>query len=170
MMNKNKVDISTVAPLLILLIFGTCIMLVLLFGAKMYNNTLHKNNIAFDRRTIDQYLLTRIRQSDAEQSFFVGTFKNPTANNQGDTLFLAEQIDGELYYTRIYCHDGYLYELFTAAEDIFEPTDGEKIMPMKQIRFTLDGQLLSLYITHTDNSLDTLFLTLRSMEGGTYAE
>lgn len=170
MMNKNKVDISTVAPLLILLIFGTYIMIVLLFGAKLYNNTLHQNNTAFDHRTIDQYLLTRIRQSDAEQSFLVGTFENPTATKQGDTLFLAEQIDGEWYYTRIYCHNGYLYELFTAAEDIFERADGEKIMPLKQIHFTLEGQLLSLHITHTDNSAEILFLTLRSMEGGTYAE
>ena len=170
MMKKNKVDISTFAPMLILLIFGTCIMLVLLFGAKLYNSALLRNNTAFDHRTIDQYLATRIRQSDGEDAFFVANFEDPTAKAQGDTLFLVETIDGEQYYTRIYCYDGYLYELFTAAEDTFERADGQRLMPLQSVRFTLEGSLLSLDITHTDNSRDTLLIALRSMDGGAYAK
>ena len=165
MKNNNKTDISFALPLLTLAIFALCILLVLLFGAKLYKNAIDQDRIHFDKRTANQYLLTRIRQSDTEGMVFIGSFESGQASQQGDTFYLVEKLDGELYYTRIYCYNGYLYELFTAAEDQFEKADGEKILPLAHLSFQMEGSLLQIHIEHTDRSVSDLTANLRSMGG-----
>ena len=162
----NQRDISAVAPLITMVIFSVCILLVLLFGARLYKNTLQRDSIGFDRRTIDHYLTTRIRQCDGEGQFFVGDFATGMPEEQGDTLYYVETIEGERYFTRIYCHDGALYELFTCAEDVVERADGERIRPLSRVEFRMENGMLHACITHADGSQDRLQFYLRSMEGG----
>lgn len=166
----NQTDITTLAPLLTLVVFSVCILLVLLFGAKLYKNALDRDSTNFDKRTVDQYLTTRIRQSDADGMVFVGTFEDGVPSDRGDTFFFVERYSGITYYTRIYCHDGHLYELFAAAEDVFDRQDGEKILPLEGISFCLEGQLLKVSIRHTDGTEDVLQVNLRSADGGGYEE
>ena len=166
----NKTDISTLAPLLTLVVFSVCILLVLLFGAKLYKNALDRDSTNFDKRTAQQYITTRIRQSDADGMVFVGTFEDGVPSSQGDTFFFVERYSGITYYTRIYCHDGYLYELFAAAEDVFDRQDGEKILPLDGISYSLEGETLKVHILHPDGTEDTLVVALRSADGGGYEE
>jgi hypothetical protein len=170
MKNYNKNDISFVIPLLTLTIFSLCILLVLLFGAKLYKNALDQDRSDFDKRTANQYLLTRIRQSDAEGRVFIGSFASGQPSQEGDTFYLVEELGGELYYTRIYCHEGYLYELFTAAEDTFDKADGEKILPLDGLSFQIVADRLQIHVEHTDCSTTDLTASLRSMEGIPYAK
>lgn len=166
----GKTDVTAVMPLLTLAVFSVCILLVLLFGAKLYKQALERDSSSFDKRTINQYIATRIRQSDADGMVFIGKFESGVPSEQGDTFYFVERYEGCTYYTRIYCCNGYLYELFADAEDVFERADGEKILPLTSIDFQLEGELLRVFVTHTDGSCDTLVINLRSNDRGGYEE
>lgn len=155
-------SIYSVAPLLLFMIFTTCIVTVLLIGAHAYQSFTKRDQSAFERRTIVQYLTTRIRLNDVTEGVLVGTFAGK------DTLFLCETLNDKTYYTRIYCHDGYLRELFSEANMVFNPEAGEKILELKDLQFCLTEKLLTITIIYPDASSDTVLLHMRSEKEGSY--
>lgn len=176
-MNKqtNKNQISSLAPLLLFVVFTTCVLSVLLTGADVYQKFSNRDQAVFQHRTAAQYLTTRIRQSDTEGMLFVGNFSDDPADQDsvslqsssgdftgssisGNTLFLREELGGRTFYTRIYCNDGYLRELFAEAGLDFSPTMGEKILEVQNLTFTQQDDLLYVEITYTDASSQTLIL------------
>ena len=76
---------------------------------------------------------------------------------------MREEIDGAAYVTRIYCHDGYLRELFSAEAIMFEPEDGERIMPAESVEFVLQNGMLKMTVW-TETECLPLQLALRSRE------
>jgi len=81
-----------------------------------------------------------------------------------ELLTLTEVIDGQPYLTRLYCHDGYLRELFSCAENDFFPEDGEMVLPAQAMDLSLNDGLLSVTITVNEEPL-YLNLALRGGEG-----
>ena len=158
----KRIDLSILAPLLLFTVFALCVITVLLTGAKIYRNYTARDQTGYDHRTVAQYITTRIRQSDACEAFFVGDFSEATPKSEGDTFFFCEVFGDETYYTRIYCHDGYLYELFALAGDPFEPCDGEKILAVGDLHFAAEGDQVTVEIEYADGSRQTLVLHMRS--------
>ena len=163
--NSKKSNLTALAPLLIFLIFTICILTVLLTGADIYKKISIRDQNSFQRRTTTQYITTRLRQSDAEEMVFVGDFNAEDMENAGDTLFLKEEINGRTFFTRIYCHEGYLCELFSEAGLENSKQYGEKILKVNALHFTIRDNLLYVEITHADSCTETLILQLRSKEG-----
>ena len=159
---KATTHTNAIAPLLLFVFFTTCILFVLLTGADTYKNLAQRDRDSFQHRTVAQYLTTRIRQNDALHSIQVSDFSTDHTTSQGDTLILREEIDGRTYYTRIYCYDGYLRELFSPAGLEFSRSDGEAILEVNSLYFTLNQDLLSIQTTYADNSTQTLLLHLRN--------
>lgn len=159
---KTNTHISAIVPLLLFVVFTTCILFVLLTGADTYKKLSQRDKDSFQQRTVVQYLTTRLRQNDVRHMIQVSDFFADDASSQGDTLALREEIAGRTYYTRIYCYDGYLRELFSPAGLDFSPSAGEKILEVKSLYFTLNQDLLSIQITYPDNSTQTMLLYLRS--------
>lgn len=152
--NKRKTD-----SLLVLLLFGVfavCILSVLLTGAGAYRRLADRDRESYDQRTAVQYLATKIRQADRTGAVTVGDFEGQ------DALILTEEFDGEAYETRIYCHDGYICELFAAAGGDFLPQDGEKILPAKNLLIDKENPGLRIRILTEQEAWEELFLTLRS--------
>ena len=167
MTNKStKKDISIIAPLIMLIIFSVSVMFVLLFGAKLYKQALAQDQCNYETRTVNQYLTTRLRQSDGEKMMFIGDFENATESETGDTFYFVEQINSVLYYTRIYCHEGNLCELFSDSRLRLDKDDGEIILPLSDLKFTQTDGLITVIITHTNGEVNTLKLLSRSHEGG----
>lgn len=160
----KKIDASTLSPLILFTVFSLCVIAVLLTGAKIYRNASGRDRASYDRRTVAQYLTTRIRQSDRDGGYFIGEFDSTSGQAQGDTFFSCVEYDGELYHTRIYCHDGYLYELLTLAGAEFEPRDGEKIIEAESVTFKIIGNAVEVGIVYSDGTGDTLSILLRSQE------
>lgn len=125
-----------VAALLVLAVFAVGILSVLLSGAGVYERLSRRDSRAYESRTAVQYLATKVRQ--AEQFPRVETFGG------ADALVFCQQIGGREYMTRVYCHDGWLRELFTAADGQFLPEDGEKLLPMQTLSARMEGELLSI--------------------------
>ncbi len=150
---KHQVD-----GLLMMLLFGVfavCVLAVLLTGAKAYRGLTERDQAAYDRRTCVQYIATRVRQGDIEGGVTVEPF--------GDTTALCMTQDG--YVTRVYWHDGYLMELYTSEDAELYPEDGEKIMPLESLSWSMEDGLLRAEIGAAGGVVDTLRLSLRSGEG-----
>ena len=143
------------AVLLTFGIFALCTLLVLLGGAKLYRNLTQRDRQTYDRRTATQYLSTRLHQADRENAVCVEAFGDTTA------LCIRETINGRTYLTRIYCHDGYLRELFTPESGSFSPEDGEKLLPAEYFTAATEDNTLFLQIGEEE-----LILHLRSLQGG----
>ena len=152
---KHQID-----GLLMLLLFGVfavCVLIVLLTGARAYRGLTERDRAAYDRRTCVQYIATKVRQGDLTGGVAVETF--------GDAGALCLK-DPDGFVTRLYCHDGWLMELYTFADAQLEPQDGERIMPLEGLSFEEKGGFLTAELQLGEGVTDTLCLSLRSEEGG----
>ena len=156
--SRNK-SISALAALLLLGVFAVGILSVLLSGAGAYRRLTERDRLSYDSRVCLQYVATKIRQAPAPGAVAVSDF------GDGDSLEICEEIGGTVYVTRVYCHDGWLMELFTAAEGDFAPADGEKIMPVQSLMLRRDGDLLRTEIVDGNGTCGAMMLHLRGGEG-----
>ena len=140
-----------------LAVFALSILGVLLGGAGIYRRLTQDSRERYNSRTCMQYFATKLRQAPGEAA--VETFGDCQA------LTLREHIDGRDYVTRIYCHEGWLMELFTPAGGGYAPEDGEKILPLEELDMELDQGLLQLEAL-IDGQTHTLTLHIRTMEVG----
>ena len=149
--------ISGMAALVLLGVFGISILAVLLTGADTYRRLTQRDRLAYDRRTCAQYVATKVRQAPSPSAVALERFGG------GDALVVRHELDGAVYWNRIYCHDGWLMELFSAADGAFVPEDGEKVLPADSLELTREGQLLLVEIVH-EEEMTQVALYLR--EGG----
>ena len=152
---KHQID-----GLLMLLLFGVfavCVLIVLLTGARAYRELTERDRAAYDRRTCVQYIATKVRQGDLTGGIAVETF--------GDAEALCLK-DPDGFVTRLYCHEGWLMELYTLADGELEPQDGEKVVPLAGLSLDLEDGLLTVEFQNGEGVTDTLRLSLRSEEGG----
>jgi type II secretory pathway component PulJ len=145
--------------LLLFAVFAVCVLSVLLTGADAYRRLTERDQASFQARTAAQYIATRVRQADKQGGLSVRTF------GDGDALVLTEELEGETYLTWVYCYDGSLRELFTAADNDLPPESGEKILSADDLRLELDGARLTAQVLE-DGDWQTVTLYLRSGEGG----
>ncbi len=155
----KKGSISGLAALLLFCVFAIGILSVLLSGAGAYRRLTLRDSRSYDSRTCAQYVATKLRQAPGPESVELAPF------GEGDALYIYQEIGGELYLTRIYCHEGWLMELFTAAETEMEPQDGEKILQAQSMALRLEQDLLGLSIVDGSGSPIQLQLSLRGREG-----
>ena len=157
--HSHRQSISTLAALLLLGVFGVSILSVLLTGAGTYRRLIQRDQLSYDRRTCAQYVATKVRQAPSPDAVAVSRF------DDSDALVIHGEVDGTAYLTRVYCHDGWLMELFTAAGGDFAPEDGEKILPADSLILTQSGSLLQADIVHGDETAQVV-LYLRGGEEG----
>lgn len=156
---REKHHIEALAVLLLFGVFATCILSVLLTGARAYRGLTDRDGAAYDERTTAQYLATKVRQADAAGQVWVAPFL--AGGPVDDTLFLKE---GD-YCTRIYCYDGSIWELFAAADGgDFVMADGERIMPADGLSLALADGLLTLDVSLPGGGSETVTLALRGGE------
>jgi len=131
---------------------------VLLRGAAAYRTLAARDEAAQQRRTCVQFLSTKVRQAPSAGAVSLSDFG-------GGALVITEELAGQTCLTRIYCHEGWLMELFTVGEGAFQPADGEKILPLEHLSFRLqNGDYLQIILPE-----ETLSFRLRGEEGWFYA-
>lgn len=158
-MKKRPIQhqLNGLMALLLFGVFAACVLAVLLTGANAYRRLTQRDQEAYLRRTCVQYLATRVRQADSRDRVSVESFGG------ADALVLTET-DGS-YTTRIYCYDGWLMELYAAADADMEPQDGEKVLELSSLHLTLEDGALTADTVDTAGASGTLRMTLRSGEG-----
>lgn len=149
-------------PFMLFAVFAFCVITVLITGAKIYESFTARDQLSYDHRTVSSYLTTRIRQSDAVGAYFIGDFSDATPGSEGDTFYFCEYFEGKAYYTRIYCHEGYLYELFSVSDEPFDPADGERILAVDDLRFFVTGNVVTVEVRYADGEQQTVCVNMRS--------
>ena len=149
---NTKRSVSGTAALILLAVFAAGILSVLLTGADVYSRLTRRNTEGYDARTSVQYVSGKVRQASSSAAITVGSF------GESDCLVITEEIDGNEYETRIYCYDGWLMELFSAAGSGLEPVDGSKLLPAERFSVTEEDGLLTVTITDSEGGEDTVFL------------
>ena len=152
-------SISGLAALAVFCVFAVGLLSVLLGGADVYRRLTQRDREAYDSRTCMQFVATKVRQASAPGCVVLSEF------GDGPALVISEEHDGSAYWTRVYCHDGWLMELFTSAGADFAPEDGEKILEIRSLDFRLESGLLTVYITDGSGTELTQVLSLRGGEG-----
>ena len=147
-MKERTNKITDILSLTVLAVFALCTLLVLLLGAKVYRNLVESGAETYRTRTASQYLTTRVQQAgEISVSDFEGS----------DALVIREEVGNRVYLTRIYCHDGWLRELYAAESADLQPADGEKVLEAEVLSLSLENGLLRAEI---DGS--SLILQLRA--------
>lgn len=160
MKNNNGKIISGVSSLVVFCVFAVCTLVVLLLGAKSYSTLTSRDRQSWDSRICTQFLSSKLRQAGSASQVEIRAF------GDGDAILLHEEINGESYITRVYCHDGWLMELFTAAEAELAPEDGERITPMTGLEIISSDGLVRFRITDGNGAKSELVRALRGTEGG----
>jgi hypothetical protein len=150
--------ITGIMPLMVFFLLSVCLMTLLLTGVRIYRNTVEQGESRFLNRTAVQYLTTRVHQADCRNQLSVESFDGIKA------LVFREEIDGEIYKTMVYCHEGYLKELFCAEDGHFRPSDGEKLFALEDLQLQLEDSLLQIQVTLPDGVCRQISLHLRSRE------
>ena len=156
---KNEQKQLKMGSLLALMVFGVfaaCLLFLLLTGADVYQKMRERDTATYESRTAVQYMTTRVRQADRAESITAEMFDGL------DALVLQEEIEGETYETKLYCYDGWLTELYAAADSDLSPADGEKILELKGLELSLQDGLLQAKLTLPDGREEELSLQLRS--------
>lgn len=156
---RNASAWSTIAALAMLAVFAVSILWALLSGAGVYSRLTQSSRISYDSRTCLQYIATKVRQAPTPEAVRVSSFGGT------DALCITQSIDGAAYITRIYCHDGYLRELFTIDEEGFSPEDGEKLLPAQKLQIDWQGALMVITLEDAEQTQHQLKLALRTGEG-----
>lgn len=157
-MERKNAKITGLLVLVVFALFAVCILMVLLTGAKTYEALVNRGDTAYEYRTAARYLAARVQQSDVAGGIFLEDFGGCS------TLVLRQEIDGEGYLTRVYCHEGHLRELFTAEGGSFAPEDGEKLLEMESLRFAWEAGGLSARFVTAEGEPVSLYFHLRCRE------
>ncbi len=151
-----KQHMDGLAALLLFGIFAVCVLAVLLTGAGAYQRLTERDQASYERRTCIQYITTRVRQADSLGGVSVEDF---------DGVPALRLTDDDGYVTWVYCYDGSLMELYTAADADLAPEDGERLMEAGSLSLSLEDGLLEAAVTTPEGARDSLRLSLRSGEG-----
>lgn len=161
---KQRMTRSHMDGMLILLltsVFAVCVLLVLLSGADSYRSLAERDAASYDQRICCEYVAAKIRHADGAGRIWVGDFSG-TPMQQGDTLILAEEVDGTAYWTRVYYYDGWVRELYCAQDYTFSPEDGDTVLKAQSLQFTLQDDLLTVQTVDASGNSSELSLALRS--------
>lgn len=156
--NRRHHSISSLAALLMLLVFSVALLAVLLGGANVYERLTVRDSRSYESRTCVQYLATKVRQAESPDAVAVSQF------GDGDSLTITETIGGTAFHTQVYCYDGWLMELFTVANAGLTPESGSKILKAQSLTATQEGSLLHIAIVDGNGTLSAIDLHLRGRE------
>ena len=72
--SESKTHIEGLLVLVLFCVFAICILSVLLTGAKAYGRLVDSQQVSYEKRTVPQYIATKIRQTDVSGAVSIGDF------------------------------------------------------------------------------------------------
>ena len=155
--STKKHHIETVTAMLLFGVFAVCVLLVLFTGTGVYRRLSARSSSNYYRRTCAQYLVTRVHQAERVEAADFG---------DGSALLLHEDIEGTDYVTYVYCHEGYLCELFTDDTEEALPEYGENVIRADALAVGIEDGLLRAEVTAPDEKNSVwLILNVADKEG-----
>ena len=137
----HRHSISQVFVFVLLGVFAVMSTFMVLLSAQMYRGIVDQTEQNSAYRIMTSYVMNAVRGSDKADSIYIDE------RNGIDVLVFGWNVDGDIYETLIYCHDGMLRELFTSADQDFEPDYGEKICSAQSFEAVINDGLLEVKMT-----------------------
>lgn len=157
-------NIEGVFILLLFAVFAVAVVLVLALGANSYKSLVERDDDAYNKRIITSYVSAKIRDHDTKGAVTAGGFAKPDEPDGIDTLHLYQTIEGQKFDVRIYYYKGYIYELFTTANNEIEPEAGSPIMEAQGLSFQKEGPLIEISAVDASGRAGTAVVAVRSDE------
>lgn len=142
-MNRRRFGLRTASGLSIFLcvaIFALMALLTVVLGAGVYRAVVERAQFNHEARTAIAYVTGKLRAH-------TGEIRLEQTDDGEDLLVLCEEIGGRDYETRIYAHEGGLYEVFAAAELEFAPAAGQRIAEIEALALTVEENLVGIAVT-----------------------
>lgn len=121
-------------------------LLLVIFGAQTYTNTVESQYGNNDTRSILSYLAAAVKSCDAEDYVYV-------QDRDGRQVLVLE--DGSGYALRIFCEDGQLLEDYGRTGSDLQPEEAQIIGPTQAFDVRLDDGTLRI---ETDEGISILHL------------
>lgn len=155
---SKKHVIDTVFVICLMLLFLLSALTIIAIGASIYKKNVAQTNDNYAQRVSIAYVTEKVRQSDSSGAIFVRELFGQ------NVLVFQQEVNGDLYNTYIYCHEGYLMELF-ARDDLesFYPQTGQKILKINSFMIEkASDDLLRATITEEDGQEETVYISIHS--------
>lgn len=120
-------------------VFALMSLLTVVLGAGVYRGVVERADANHEVRTAIAYVTGKVRGATGEI-----TIEKTEVGN--DMLVITEQYGERYYQTRIYAHEGNLYEVFAAQDTAFAPEEGQKIVSLDGFEAAREGELLRLKV------------------------
>ncbi len=125
------------AGLLLVAAFAAAMLLTLSSGARVYRQVDQSAESQYGERAAMSYVAAKLRANDLAGAVALGQIDGCQA------LVLTRTLDGADYSTYIYCFDGSLRELLCPAGEKHSAGEGEQVLELDSLTFTLDNGLLT---------------------------
>lgn len=153
--------VDVVFTLVLFCVFVASVLMVLLSGAGVYRGIAETMEKSYEERTCLQYIEAKLRHFSGEGNIALTDFGDSSA------LMLSQEIEGTVYSTYIYYHDGVIKELFAESSLEFSPQDGLDIIRAQGISFDwVSENLIRIDCTGESGGGAEIFFNVRGVESG----
>lgn len=150
----NKSNTGMPITLLIYAVFAVCVILTLLAGAGAYRRIAERDAETYNGRTAMQYVATKVRSAKRPEDVSLA--------DVGGVRALRIEDDG--YSTYVYCHDGWLKELYVEDGVKLRAEAGEKLIEAGSLTFELQDGLLKYSVITAGGNTRNGILSVRGEE------
>lgn len=158
---SSKKLLELIVLLSLLLLFVGTALAVVMVGANSYKLIGSDMKSNFATRTPTAYIATKVRQNDRLGGIKVKELEGIPA------LVLEENIDGIVYETWIYAHEGQMRELYIEQGTPIVPIDGMEIIEVNGLEVDLSIKgLLQIKVEDLEGRTNEMTMSLRTMGDG----
>lgn len=158
-MGKHSRLLETMPNFFLFFLFAASMLITLLAGAKIYQSVSAVMEEQYTTTTCVNYVSAKVRHYDRAEGISLGMLEDVEA------LVLWDTYEGETYKTYLYSYEGYLMELFCGEDAAFSPYDGQQILALDGIDFSLEENILTIAYQVGEQNVSSV-LTLHSQKGG----
>lgn len=156
-MKKNRHVIEFLAPLALFFAFALSALIVIVFAARVYKNTVEDSARNHTAGTAIAYITEKIHSGDTEGAVSAGRFDGC------DALLLRSTFSDDTYVTAVYLKDGQLMELFMKEGADTSADAGTPVLPLSAFRVEeTDAGLFRVECTDEDQHTKTAYISVRS--------
>lgn len=154
--------IQNVFVLLLLAMFAGLSTLLVTMGAQIYRDTVDSSDAHATTRVLNAIVRSAIWTEDGNGEIIVENYDDLGIK----CLTIVNDFDGEIYYKRLYCKDGWIYESFTSEEREFNGEMGESMCEATKFDPVVDGNLLKISVADVAGQESDILIALRAGGAG----
>ena len=158
--NRRSTKIDGVFVIALFTMFAVTAFMLILIGAKQYQNTANTMDANYETRTISSYLTEKLRQNDTSGTITITEI-------DGTPALALKTIENDIsYVTYIYYYENALREIVVNESSVFSLETGQEIIQTGGFEADLiSDNLLKITITTNEDQKHMLYLTLHSNDG-----